>query len=72
MGREILINGEPFTFAANTPTARDIKQRLDRPNDWVMYSTPDGKVHQLNDQDTLPAGVEDVSVVPVFQYGSAR
>ena len=69
MGRQIVVNGEVFSLAEETPTAGQLKQQLQTdPNAMVVY-TRDNTMTHLNDNQPIPLEVQDVSVVPGHYYG---
>ncbi|MBC3841386.1 hypothetical protein GXW82_17010 [Streptacidiphilus sp. 4-A2] len=69
MGR-YMINGEVVDVREDRPLAADLKQAAGiNGDDWVMVTMPNGQVLRLPDQDPMPSGVTDVTIVPRYQYG---
>ena len=67
---QYVVNGEVIDLRQDQPTAADLKRGAGSPQaDWVMATMPGGQVRKLQDADVLPAGAEDLSIVPAFQYG---
>lgn len=67
---QYVINGEVVDLREERPVAGDLKRATGNPDDdWVMVTMPDGQVKRLPDQDPLPAGVTDVTIVPRYEYG---
>ncbi len=68
---QYVINGQVVDIREDRPTAADVKHATGTPGaDWVMATMPGGQVQKLNDADLIPANVQDLSIVPAFEYGS--
>jgi Prokaryotic E2 family E len=70
MGKYI-VNGQVVEIPGN-PSGRDLKNRIEgaHPNDWIMATKPNGEIVPVQDDDNLPANVQDYMIVPQFEYGT--
>lgn len=67
---QYVVNGEVVDLREARPTAADLKRATASPaEDWVMATMPGGQVQKVQDVEVLPAGAEDLSIVPAFRYG---
>ncbi|GAB2723818.1 hypothetical protein [Kitasatospora kifunensis] len=65
-----MINGEVVDVREDRPTGGHLKLAAGiREDDWVMATLPNGEIKRVADQDPLPNGVTDVTIVPRYEYG---
>ena len=67
---QYMINGEVVELREAHPTPTDLKRAVGSPaSDFVMATTPGGQLQKLHDGQPLPAEVDDLVIVPAFEYG---
>jgi hypothetical protein len=67
---QYVINGKVVDLREDLPTAADVKRAVHGPStDWVMATKPGGEIVRVPDTEVLPAGVQELAIVPPYQYG---
>jgi hypothetical protein len=70
MGRLLRINGNAVDIAVDSITAGQLKEELRRErNAWVVISTQARGLQHLSDHEVIPSEVQEISIVPAYQYG---
>ncbi len=69
MARRLYVNGEAVDVTSDIITAGQLKEEYHfEPTSWVMVDER-GSLRQLNDNETIPADVERISILPAYEYG---